>query len=195
VDELHKLLRRLFDREEADVDAEWQLTEAAGLGMAAAGVRFIRPVQKNNRRLYEFEVLDGVVPPNGQLHLRKVDETGTEQVLRRRLRMLTTLSTQSELAHMLADPRGRLRTYQDDPLVEDDHFHNPAELKAVLSVLGMLSPAPKKPTEPSTLAVLSPYNEQAERLGRAIEDGLQSSLTNIAGFTPGNQRSGIRKHG
>src|ERR1700688_2222738 len=115
----------IFDREEADVDAEWQLTEAAGLGMtvrAAAGVRFIRPVQKNNRRLYEFEVLDGVVPPNVQLHLRKVDETGTEQVLRRRLRMLTTLSTQSELANMLADPRGRLRTYQDDPLVEDGHF-------------------------------------------------------------------------
>jgi hypothetical protein len=125
VDEPHKLLRRLFDREEADVDAEWQLTEAAGLGMtvrAAAGVRFIRPVQKNNRRLYEFEVLDGVVPPNAQLHLRKVDETGTEQVLRRRLRMLTILSTQSELAHMLADPRGRLRTYQDDSLVEDEHF-------------------------------------------------------------------------
>jgi hypothetical protein len=125
VGEPHQLMRRLFDREEADVDAEWQLTEAAGLGMTvrtAAGVRFIRPVQKNNRRLYEFEILDGVVPPHSQLHLRKVDETGTEQVLRRRLRMLTTLSTQSELAHMLADPRGRLRTYQDDPLVEDDHF-------------------------------------------------------------------------
>ena len=125
VGEPHQLMRRLFDREEADVDAEWQLTEAAGLGMtvrAAAGVRFIRPIQKNNRRLYEFEVLDGVVPPHAQLHLRNVDETGTEQVLRRRLRMLTTLATQSELARMLADPRGRLRTYQDDPLVEDDHF-------------------------------------------------------------------------
>ncbi len=36
--------------------------------------------------------------------------------------MLTTLSTQSELARMPADPRERLRTYQDDPLVEDDHF-------------------------------------------------------------------------
>ena len=125
VGEPHQLMRRLFDREEADVDAEWQLTEAAGLGMtvrSAAGVRFIRPVQKNNRRHYEFEILDGVIPPHSQLHLRKVDETGTEQVLRRRLRMLTTLSTQSELARMLADPRERLRTYQEDPLVEDDHF-------------------------------------------------------------------------
>lgn len=125
VDEPQQLMRRLFDREEADVDAEWQLTEAAGLGMtvrAAAGVRFIRPIRKNNRRLYEFEILDGVLPPNAQLHLRKVDETGTEQVLRRRLRMLATLSTQSELAQMLAEPRGRLRTYQDAPLVEDEHF-------------------------------------------------------------------------
>ena len=75
-----------------------------------------------NRRLYEFEVIDGVVPPNAQLHLRKVDDTGTEQVLRRRLRMLGTLATQSELALMLADPRGRLRSYRDDPPVEDFHF-------------------------------------------------------------------------
>lgn len=88
VDEPHRLMRRLFDNEEADVDAEWQLTEAAGLGVsvrAAAKVRFIRPFQKENRRLHEFEVLDGVVPPNAQLHLRKADEAGTEQVLRRRL--------------------------------------------------------------------------------------------------------------
>jgi hypothetical protein len=71
-------------------------------------------------------------------------------------------------------------------------YHNPTELNAVLSVLGMLSPAPKKPTEPSTLAVLSPYNEQAERLGRAIEDGLQSSLGNIAGFKPGTNAPGFK---
>lgn len=126
VDDPNKLLRRLFDNEEADVDAEWQLTEAVGLGMTirtAANVRFIRPDHKNNRRIYEFEVLDGVVPPNAQLHLRKVDETGTEQALRRRLRMLATLSTQSELASMFADPRERIRTYQDNPVVEDDYFH------------------------------------------------------------------------
>jgi hypothetical protein len=42
------------------------------------------------------------------------------------------------------------------------------------------------------LAVLSPYNEQAERLGRAIEDGLQSSLGNIAGFKPGTNAPGFK---
>ena len=61
----------------------------------------------------------------------------------------------------------------------------------MLAVLSMLSAVPRKPTEPSTLAVLSPYNEQVERLGRAIEDGLQSSLANIAGFKPGTSAPGF----
>jgi hypothetical protein len=125
VDDPHKLLRRLFEREEADLNAEWQLTESAGLGpgaRAAASVRFTRVLQKENRRVYEFEVIDGVVASNADLHLRKVDDTGTEQVLRRRLRMLAALATQSELASMLADPRARIRSYRSEPLVEDEHF-------------------------------------------------------------------------
>ena len=64
-------------------------------------------------------------------------------------------------------------------------YHNPAELQAVLSVLGMLKASPTKPEEPSTLAVLSPYNEQVERLGRAIEDAVQGKLANIVDFKPG----------
>ena len=46
-------------------------------------------------------------------------------------------------------------------------------------------------TEPSTLAVLSPYNEQVERLGRAIEDCLPSRLANITGFTPATNAAGF----
>ncbi len=125
VDDAERLLRRMFDREEADLDADWQLSEAAGLGNTSrgpAGVRFIRVLQKQNRRLYEFEVVDGVLPPTAQLHLRKIDDTGTEQVLRRRLRMLGALATQSELALMLTNPRARLRSYRDTPLEEDDAF-------------------------------------------------------------------------
>jgi superfamily I DNA and/or RNA helicase len=70
-------------------------------------------------------------------------------------------------------------------------YHNPAELKAVLSVLAMLEAAPKKPDEPSTLAVLSPYNEQVDRLGRAIEDALQGKLANIVDFKPGTNAPGF----
>ena len=132
VDDPHKLLRRLFEREEADLDAEWQLSESAGLGSAiraAATVRFSQVLQKENRRVYEFEVIDGVVAANADLHLRKVDDTGTEQVLRRRLRMLAALATQSELASMLTDPRARIRTYRNEPLVEDKHFADLDESK------------------------------------------------------------------
>jgi hypothetical protein len=55
VDDPHRLLRRLFQREEADFDAEWQLVETAGLGSVPRGsadVRFARVVQKDNRRVY-----------------------------------------------------------------------------------------------------------------------------------------------
>lgn len=125
VDGPHKLLRRLFDREEADLDAEWQFTEAAGLGGGIGPtpvVRYVRTVRKDNRRRYEFEVLEGIMPPTAHLHLRKADNAGTDQVLRRRLRMLMALSTQSELAQMLADPRSRLRSYGDEPLNENDGY-------------------------------------------------------------------------
>ena len=37
VDNPHRLLRRLFEREEADFDAEWQLIETAGLGTTPRG--------------------------------------------------------------------------------------------------------------------------------------------------------------
>jgi len=79
-------------------------------------------LRKENRRVYEFEVTDGVVPSSADLYLRKVDDSGTEQVLRRRLRMLGALATQSELAAMLADPRAKIRTYRNEPLKEDSHF-------------------------------------------------------------------------
>ena len=139
VDDPHRLMRRLFQQQEADTDAEWQLSDSPGLGgtaRAAAGVRFLRAVQKQNRWVYEFQVVEGVVPPHTQLHLRKVDDTGTEQVLKRRLRMLGTLATQSELAAALADPRGRLRTYQDRPLDEDAFFQalDPSKQDALRSV-------------------------------------------------------------
>ncbi|MEZ0169492.1 AAA domain-containing protein [Microvirga sp. TS319] len=125
VDDPHRLMRRLFQQEQADFDADWQLSDFGGLGgtaRASASVRFLRVVQKHNRWVYEFQVVEGAVPPAMQLHLRKVDDTGTEQVLKRRLRMLGVLATQAELATVLADPRARLRTYRDDVLEEDAHF-------------------------------------------------------------------------
>jgi superfamily I DNA and/or RNA helicase len=70
-------------------------------------------------------------------------------------------------------------------------YHNPAEMKVVLAVLSKLRAAPKKPNDPPTLAVLSPYNEQVERLGRAVEDGLQGDLANLSSFRPGTTAPGV----
>lgn len=121
----HRVMQRLFQQEDADLDAEWQLSDFGGLGGTArvsADVRFARTVQKQNRLVYEFQVVSGVVPPHTQLHLRKADDTGTEQVLKRRLRMLAHLGTHAELATILGDPRSRLRTYRDEKLKEDGFF-------------------------------------------------------------------------
>ena len=139
VDNPHRLMRRLFQQEEADFDAQWQLSDLGGLGgtaRASARVRFFRAVQRQNRWVYEFQVVEGVVPPHAQLHLRRADDTGTEQVLKRRLRMLGVLGTQAELAAVLADPRSRLRTYRDKELEEDAHFHalDPSKQEALRSI-------------------------------------------------------------
>ena len=117
------LLRRLFEQEQADIDATWELSESGALGRSGrhnAGVRFLRTVRKDDRRLYEFKC-DGVLPPTAYLYLRQADDAGTEGALRRRLRVLATLATQQELSMMLDNPRARLRTYRD-PLVEDAAF-------------------------------------------------------------------------
>ena len=71
-------------------------------------------------------------------------------------------------------------------------YHNPMELKAALSILEMVRAKPNDPDKPPTLAVLSPYNEQVDRLGRAIEDRLVGSLANLTAFRPGTKSSGFQ---
>lgn len=125
VNDPHVLMRRLFEKEEADVDTDWQLTENAGLGQpgkGASSVRFASTRPAGNRKAYQFEIVDGIVPTGTELFLRQAGDAGTEQVLRRRLRMLSALATQAELAGMLSDPRSRIRSYRGEPLVEDAHF-------------------------------------------------------------------------
>jgi hypothetical protein len=119
----HRLMKRLFDDEQADIDARWELSESGALGLSGrnnAPVHFVRTVHQDDRRLYEFR-LEGALPPTPHLYLRKVDDEGTEGALRRRLRMLVALATQEELCVMLADPRERIRTYRE-PLIEDAAF-------------------------------------------------------------------------
>lgn len=58
-------------------------------------------------------------------------------------------------------------------------FHNPAERSAVLAILEQMRPV--EDGRPPSLAILSPYLRQAERLGNAITDRM-SALEHMAGF-------------
>jgi hypothetical protein len=123
LDDPVRLLDRLFEDEEADVDAKWEISESGVVGRSGRGnvaVRFERTVRRDDERVYEFRS-DGELPPTATLFLRQVDEGGTEQAMRRRLRMLATLATQEELSNMLANPRARMQSYHD-PLHEDEAF-------------------------------------------------------------------------
>jgi superfamily I DNA and/or RNA helicase len=60
------------------------------------------------------------------------------------------------------------------------NYHNPAEREAVLPLLDRLRVADVQ--EPPTLAVLSPYRQQAERLERAIASATGDRLGHLARF-------------
>ena len=60
------------------------------------------------------------------------------------------------------------------------NYHNPAERRAVLAVLEKLRPADDH--QPPTLAVLSPYRQQAQRLDQAIMNARADRLHHLAAF-------------
>lgn len=127
-----RFMTRLFDNEEADFDAEWDLSESSGLGTTGQGARctFVGVrAGDDGTSFYSFRIVEGALPPSAQLYLRRVASTGTEQALRRRLRMLTALSSQSELTQALAEPRAGLRTYDGPALDKDAAFDDLDESK------------------------------------------------------------------
>jgi superfamily I DNA and/or RNA helicase len=62
---------------------------------------------------------------------------------------------------------------------ERPNFHNMAEREAVMAILRQVRAEGGKPP---SLAVLSPYQRQAERLARAIEDERKVSLAHLGSF-------------
>jgi superfamily I DNA and/or RNA helicase len=63
-------------------------------------------------------------------------------------------------------------------------YHNPEEVGAVVEVLSSLRPRHGNGPRPS-LAILTPYNEQAKRLRRRISEERQSRLTHLDDFSYG----------
>jgi hypothetical protein len=99
-------LSRLFEDEHRDAEAKWRLSQAASLGATRIGdvvVTFVDVVDHKGRRSYQFEI-DEELPDGGSFFLRTERDTGTEQVIARRLRNIKALDTRVDLTDMLADP-------------------------------------------------------------------------------------------
>ncbi|MGO9430302.1 AAA domain-containing protein [Rhodoblastus sp.] len=99
-------LSRLFEEEHRDAEAKWRLSQAASLGATRIGdvvATFVDVVDHSGRRCYQFEI-DEDLPDSGPFFLRTERDTGTEQVIARRLRNIKALDTRVDLTDMLADP-------------------------------------------------------------------------------------------
>lgn len=114
-------LRRLFEEEHQDAEAKWRISQASSLGATRAGdvgATFVDVVEHRGRRAYRFEI-DEELPETDRFFLRTERDTGTEQVIGRRLRNIKALDTRVDLAEMLADP-WRVRRSSREILSEDD---------------------------------------------------------------------------
>jgi molybdopterin-guanine dinucleotide biosynthesis protein len=120
-------LKRLFEDDHRDADAKWRLSQAASLGASRSGdvtASFAEAVDHRGRRGYQFEI-DEELPSEERLFLRTERDTGTEQVIGRRLRNIKALDTRVDLTEMLADPwrvRRASREALTDAEQKDEHF-------------------------------------------------------------------------
>lgn len=115
------VLKRLFEDEHPDADAKWRISQAASLGATRAGdvvASFLEATDHRGRRAYRFEI-DEELPDDGPYFLRTERDTGTEQVIARRLRNIKALDTRIDLSQMLADP-WRVRRSSREELTEED---------------------------------------------------------------------------
>ncbi|MGA3124371.1 MAG: AAA domain-containing protein [Polyangiaceae bacterium] len=113
-------LRRLFEEEHRDAETPWRLSTAKSLGAKRAqdvAARYVDDVEGYGGPAYEFEI-DDDLPNRGPFFLRPEKDSGTEQVIRRRLRNIAELETRVDLAEMLDDPwrqrRSSRESLQDD---------------------------------------------------------------------------------
>ncbi|QKC90602.1 DNA helicase [Mesorhizobium sp. NZP2234] len=114
-------LKRLFEDDHRDADAQWRFSQAASLGASRRNdvTATFADIQEHRGRLaYRFEV-DEDLPSSGPLFLRPERDAGTEGVIARRLRNIKALTTRVDLSEMLDDP-WRVRRSSREDLSEDD---------------------------------------------------------------------------
>jgi len=114
-------LRRLFEEDHRDAEAEWRLSQSQTLGASLetdVTARFVDVVNTPSGRAYRFDI-DETLPSGATLFLRASRDIGNEQVLLRRLRNIKALDTRVDLAEMLDDP-WRVRRSSREALSDDE---------------------------------------------------------------------------
>jgi DNA polymerase III delta prime subunit len=139
-------LKRLFEEDRRDADSAWSISQSAALGGSRIDditATFVDLRDHRGRHGYLFEI-DDDLPPDGPYFLKAARDTGTEQVISRRLRNIKALDTRVDLAEMLDDP-WRVRRSSRESISEeaqaDKAFKSLDEPKQ-RALLGLWSTAP-----------------------------------------------------
>lgn len=114
--ETGEALRRILAEEQREGEEGWALSPNSALGAPRGGdehATFVREVRHHGVLGYEFEV-DGELERGRPLFLRSRQDSGTQQVIARRLRVIQGLAEQPGLADFLADPWSARRTVASD---------------------------------------------------------------------------------
>jgi hypothetical protein len=116
-------LRRILVEEQREGEEGWSLSRSPSLGDPRPDDEhaiFVGETTHRGVTGYEFEV-EGEVDPDRPHFLRSRQDTGSQQVIARRLRTIRVLSEQPGLADFLADPWAARRSVRGD-LDEDAAF-------------------------------------------------------------------------
>lgn len=110
-------LLHLFEDEQRDSGVRWRLSAFSELGASRetdASVSYVDREEIDGIDGYCFDV-DGKIPQGTRLYLRPVQDKGTEQQIKRRMRNIEALDTRLDLVDMLASPWLRRRTSRQIP--------------------------------------------------------------------------------
>ena len=122
-------LTRLFEEDARDAEGKWRISLSSSLGASRhddVTATFVDLSDHQSRRGYRFEI-DKELSPDGPYFLRTERDTGTERVIRRRLRNIKAIDTRVDLADMLENPwrvRRSGREILDEHGRADDAFRD-----------------------------------------------------------------------
>lgn len=100
-------MRRLFDDDGRDAEMRWRLGRSAAMKASRTfdtAAHFVGACTIDGRQAYRFEIDEPLDGYDGPLFLKPQSDTGSEQVIARRLRVLKALAGRPDLTDMLTNP-------------------------------------------------------------------------------------------